>query len=301
MNNNIERNITITLEKAREWYNSGNDSLKEVALQAFDEKDLANNFRSITSFSKACEALGINNNTINIILNRMVKFSRASAAMFKLNIIRKALNLGQDLHLTKNPRTYPEDSNSYCPDNYFPYNPLSAKYSTHFNNTIDLGIAEVIGKVKNEGEEYYVLGGDALRNSITNTNGLSSFSCKSGVGFALADLGFLGCATKEIAQHFGKYFGMLITEAKYGDLPGFEIIETKYLWHGQQQIRTARKKFLMYGRSKATHKKIKTTFEVFMLEKIMIGGILSMTSERMTQATLITLGLEIPQNYPKVQ
>ena len=30
-----ERNITISLEKAVEWYNSGNDSLKEVALQAF--------------------------------------------------------------------------------------------------------------------------------------------------------------------------------------------------------------------------------------------------------------------------
>lgn len=32
---NMERNITITLEKAREWYNSDNISLKEVALRAF--------------------------------------------------------------------------------------------------------------------------------------------------------------------------------------------------------------------------------------------------------------------------
>lgn len=29
---------------------------------------------------------------------------------------------------------------------------------------------------------------------------------------------------KEIAQHLGKYFGMLITEAKYGDMVDFEII-----------------------------------------------------------------------------
>lgn len=36
--------------------------------------------------------------------------------------------------------------------------------------------------------------------------------------------GFLGCASKEIAEHFGKYFGMLITEAKYGDMVDFEII-----------------------------------------------------------------------------
>ena len=43
-----------------------------------------------------------------------------------------------------------------------------------------------------------------------------------------ANFGFLGCATKKIAQHFGKYFGMLITEAKYGDMVDFEIIENKY-------------------------------------------------------------------------
>ena len=43
-----------------------------------------------------------------------------------------------------------------------------------------------------------------------------------------ASFGFLGCASKEIAQHFGKYFGMLITEAKYADMIDFEIIENKY-------------------------------------------------------------------------
>ena len=36
----MERNITVTLEKAREWYNSGYSSLKEIALQAFSKKEL---------------------------------------------------------------------------------------------------------------------------------------------------------------------------------------------------------------------------------------------------------------------
>lgn len=39
-----ERNITVTLDKAREWYNSGNESLKEIALQAFSENELKFNF-----------------------------------------------------------------------------------------------------------------------------------------------------------------------------------------------------------------------------------------------------------------
>lgn len=55
-----EKNITITLDKAREWYNSGNNALKEVALQAFDENKLTFNFKRITTFKKACEALGLN-------------------------------------------------------------------------------------------------------------------------------------------------------------------------------------------------------------------------------------------------
>ena len=57
---------------------------------------------------------------------------------------------------------------------------------------------------------------------------MDNFGSYAGVDFANANIGFLGCATKEIAKHFGKYFGMLITEAKFGDLPDFEIIESKY-------------------------------------------------------------------------
>ena len=53
-----ERNITISLEKAVEWYNSGNDSLKEVALQAFSRDELLYNYRNIKSLSDACEVLG---------------------------------------------------------------------------------------------------------------------------------------------------------------------------------------------------------------------------------------------------
>ena len=31
-----------------------------------------------------------------------------------------------------------------------------------------------------------------------------------------------------VLEHLSRYFGMLITEAKFGDLDGFEIIERKY-------------------------------------------------------------------------
>ena len=104
----MERNITITLEKAKEWYNSGNTSLKEVALQAFSKEELTEfDFTKIRTFKDACEALDLDHDDIVGTISNIIIFghSKASAAMFKLNIIRKALNLGQDLHLTKDPKS----------------------------------------------------------------------------------------------------------------------------------------------------------------------------------------------------
>lgn len=207
-----ERNVTVTLNKAKEWFNSGNATLKEIALQAFDKDELTYNFKNITTFKKACEALGLNYDDMFYITKNIATISKASAAMFKLNIIRKALNLGQDLHLTKDPK------DSYI---YYPYNPFVTKSSTYYKSDINSGKMEVIGKIKSEGEEYNVLGGDADDGGLA---GLGGFSSYDGVGTALATFGFLGCANKEIAQHLGKYFGMLITEAKYGDMVDFEII-----------------------------------------------------------------------------
>ena len=173
-----ERNVTITLDKAIEWYKSGNATLKEIALQAFSKDELVCNFKDITTFKKACEALGLNYDIISIVTKDVATFSRASAAMFKLNIIRKALNLGQDLHLTKDPK----DSHLY-----YPYNPLVNKSSLYYRSELDSGEMEVIGKVKSEGILYNVLGG------VAGSCGGSDFSCfhpYGDVGLADTDIGF---------------------------------------------------------------------------------------------------------------
>ena len=207
-----ERNITVTLEQAKELYKSNNAILKEIALQAFDKDELIYNFKNIKTFEDACKALGLNYSIISIVAKDIATFSRASAAMFKLNIIRKALNLDQDLHLTK------ETGGSYI---YYPCNPLVTKSSTYYKSELNSGRIKVIGKIKSEGEEYYVLGGDTDSGGGA---GLGDFYSSNGVSYASAIFGFLGCASKEIAQHFGKYFGMLITEAKYADMVDFEIL-----------------------------------------------------------------------------
>lgn len=208
----MERNITITLEKARELYYSNNKTLIGIALQAFSPSELTFDYTTIKTFKDACDVFGIDHKLVEYQVKCLKEFSRASAAMFKLNIIRKALNFNQDLHLTESPIWYP-------------INPFLAENATHFRDKLKTHEIEVVGKIKNKGEIYEVIGGLA---DASNDDGLGDFCHDVKVGFTTASSGFLGCATKEIARHFGKYFGTLITEAKYGDLVDFEIVERKY-------------------------------------------------------------------------
>ena len=213
----MKNNCFISVQQARIMYNSGNEALKKIACSTYTEKELAVDYKKITNFRKACDALYLNYDEIKEKADTIYNISKSSAAMFKLNIIRKALNLGQDLHLTKN------SEDSYI---YYPYNPFVTKSSTCYKSEINSGKMEVIGKIKSEGEEYNVLGGGASNGGHA---GLGCFASDAGVGDVDAHFGFLGCANKEIAQHLGKYFGMLITEAKYADMiKDFEIVESKY-------------------------------------------------------------------------
>lgn len=211
----MERNITVTLEKARELYNSDNSALKGIALQAFSKEELTTfDFTRIKTFEDACEALGLNYKD-NFNISKIIEsVSKASAAMFKLNIIRKALNLGHGLHLTKR-----QDDEPYV---YSPCNPIMTKDSKHFDDELNHGKMFIIGSFKYDGDIYDVLGGCSMCGGI---GGLSAFTPFYKYGDADTDNGLFGCATEKIAKHFGKYFGMLITEAKYGDLHNFEVIE----------------------------------------------------------------------------
>lgn len=211
-----ERNVTISLAQARSWFSSGNDELRELALQAFSKDALVGNFRDITTFEKACEVLGFHHYASGV--DFIATMSVASAAMFKLNIIRRALNLGYDMHFAKNPR------NSFL---YYPYNPLATipEGCNYYKEQINSGIYQIIGKVKIEGVKYNVIGGGTAYDI---NSGLGGFNYQTGICGCGSEVSLFGCATKEIAEHFGKYFGILITTAKYAD-KDFEVIEFKYI------------------------------------------------------------------------
>lgn len=211
----MKTKITITLDQARSWFRSGNDELRELALQAFGKEALVGSFRDITTFEKACEVLGLHYGTI---VSDVATVSVSVAAMLKLNIIRRALNFGYDMHFAKNPK------NSFL---YYPYNPLATipEGYNYYKEEINSGIFQIIGKVRIEGVKYNVLGGGITYDI---NSGLGGFNYQTGICKCRSEVSLFGCATKEIAEHFGKYFGMLITEAKYAD-KDFEVIESKYI------------------------------------------------------------------------
>ena len=208
-----ESNVRISIDDAIEMYHSGNEKFKKIALDAFGEIKLNYNFRLVKTLEDACNALDLDYKCVVKEADSIANFSKSSAAMFKLNIVKKALNLNRDLHFINGPKK------SYI---YYPFNLLVSDGSTYYEEELNSGEMEIIGKIKVEGEEYNILGG---KTSTIEYFGLGNFFCYGNVGKADANFAFLGCASKEIAKHLGKYFGMLITEAKYGDLDGFEIIE----------------------------------------------------------------------------
>lgn len=215
----LERNITVTLEKAKEWYNSDNATLKEVALQAFSEEELnVFNYTKVKTFKDAllciCKLNSCEYNSIVETVNRLRVTSKASAAMFMLNIVRKVLNTGYNMHLTKNV----EGQN--C--TWYPYFRFVTKSSTYYDDELKSGEYKKLGEITSEGVTYDVLSGNAFNGGAA---GLGDFRSDSGVGVAYADIGFLGCATEEIAKHFGEHFGMLIMEAMYGDMVDFKRVE----------------------------------------------------------------------------
>lgn len=135
-----------------------------------------------------------------LAIDAINSISKASAAIYKVNIIRKALNLGQNMEFIKGTIWYP-------------YNPFITKDSSYYNDELRSGKMRNVNKFMYNGDTYYLLGGEAYNGSSA---GLSSFDSYNGMGYVYAN-GFLGCAQKKIAQHMSLYFAKEIFEARYAD------------------------------------------------------------------------------------
>lgn len=185
----MERNVKISLEKAREWYNSGNESLREVALQAFKEDELVENpWELIKTFEDACRVLNINPDAVYLIFDAHLQ------NMYKLKVIKKALNEAE------------WEPNLNTGTIYYPWLRYYPKGSIHESSWTPIANF----KAKEDNKVYTLV----CKGCYVYDGGLGFF----GYGYSdvYASHGLLGCKSEEIAKYFGNTFGKLIFDTIYG-------------------------------------------------------------------------------------
>ena len=193
------RNVTLTLQKAKEFDNSGNAALKEVALQAFTQEELTTpKYTDIKTFEDAVKALGMDMDDVLCDISYMEnvegKFGKHLIAIYKLDIIRKALN-GADWK----PKM--TDGKIYYGWVRF-YKKLSNVPSGK----------KIIGNFIADGQKYLLVGGF---DDCGSYGGLGYFISGFGYGHSGADLGLLCCKSAEIAKYMSEQFGKIIFDACY--------------------------------------------------------------------------------------
>lgn len=193
------RNVTLTLQKAKEFYNSGNAALKEVALQAFTKEELTTpKYTDIKTFEDACKALGMDMSKVECDLNNLTclegGLGEHLTAIYKLDIIRKALN-GADWK----PKMTEGDI----------YYGWVRFYKKSSNVPSD---KKIIGNLIADGQKYLLVGGFW---DFGSSDGLGGFTSGSGFGYSIAHLGLLCCKSAEIAQYMSEQFGKIIFDACY--------------------------------------------------------------------------------------
>ena len=195
------RNISLTIEKAKEFYNSGNAALMEVALQAFTQEELTTKYTDIKTFEDACEAIGLPMYKANayikaILLKDEVGIGQHLVAIYKLDIIRKALNGNWKPSLVQGSVYYP-----YV--RFYPAGQEAREVAS--SNNWKLGES-----FKADGQKYTLVGG---AYSYYDSYSLDDFSY--GYTAIRPTLGLLDCKSREIAEYIFRYFSKEIFEACY--------------------------------------------------------------------------------------
>ena len=193
------RNVTLTFEKAKEFYNSGNAALKEIALQAYTKEELTiPKFENIKTFEDACKYLGLNMDFVNFVLCNMENieggFGKHLTAIYKMDIIRKALNGDWKPSLVQGYIYYP------CVRLY----PTGQK-ARKAVSSCKLGESFIA-----DGKRYTLV---SEGYSFRYVGCIANFDY--GFGWVRPFLGLLGCKSKEIAEHMSRYFAKEIFEAGY--------------------------------------------------------------------------------------
>lgn len=192
-----KRTIEVSLQTAKEWYNSKNEALKKVALQAFSKEELTRkSFRDIKTVNDAICYLKDNQLYGDLIEEyEKAPCTSYSETLATYRIVVAALTHNEDRHFTTGECWFPVVQ--FCK--------IGKEEKCHANKKI--------GTIEHDGKKYTVMGGFAHRSALA---GLGRFDSASAVSDSWATVSFRSVSRCEIAEYISEQFGRLLFEVHYG-------------------------------------------------------------------------------------
>jgi hypothetical protein len=203
-----ERNLKITLDKARVWYYGDNKALKNLALSLFTEDEIKEDWRNIRTLEDAKKyVISYPNPDLDVVAQACHQnYQRNVTALINLNIILRALN----------GRKYKWYDDAWVTD--------VCIISDEKEYLRIAGRMEPLGAVRIDGRLHYItMGVSRKRDNIFGLTSKGSYEygdTRSYFGHIDSNYSYLACRTKEISEHFAKYFYKEIVEfvlTKYTD------------------------------------------------------------------------------------
>lgn len=195
----MEKKLTIDLQDAIKWYNGINKELRDLALKVFSKSELENSqWSNIKTWEDVLKALHISKDyTVEL------PFRACYAA--RVQMIRTALNKDYDIKFNPTEAVW------------YPELIISPTTGIGPQRSIDIYAKSYCGEIEvlDEREDSYV---GVNANHMQHGGGLLLIDSACQVKTVYMNTALLGCATKEIAEHFGKYFYYEILASCYGDI-----------------------------------------------------------------------------------
>lgn len=159
----------------------------------------------VKDFETACRVLGISN-----AIPAEIKANKQLCAIYKMQIVLKAVNRGYTFNLTRGRV-------------WFPYVRLIDK--SNADRTITQRESKILDfnyveSLVTEDRTLTLIGGGALFGASA---GLGCFYSNDSVGFSSANIGFFACHNEQIAHHVSKYFAALIFDCCFARELGFSL------------------------------------------------------------------------------
>lgn len=158
----------------------------------------------IKDFETACRVLGISN-----AIPAEIKANKQLCAIYKMQIVLKAVNQGHTFKLTKGIVWYP-----YV--RFIVKSKADIRMTRNESRILDFNYVE---SLVTEGRTLTLIGGNAY---AAVGNGLSCF-LSFGVGGSYANVSFFACYNEQIARHVSKYFAALIFDCCFAGELGFSL------------------------------------------------------------------------------